>query len=741
MKTTWQNPVQKIPPSVYARHHWDPDHGILSYEYNGVDIISLSIPGAEEAGFRHGSDGSMQDAPYFQQIYVTVDRPIEAAVTFTLSSDAVNMRPRRARGDEAILAQDGRPLIAGVNGLYDVDQDLLIDFNGCDWSWLSTEIETDLQHRSVVRARVTLCEKPFFINLRMQYYKEHLGYRYYEPWKSKPKMDSVSGWCSWEAYRRDISIGRIDEISRFLEENLKDYGLKYIQVDDGYQNMPLPYNASGSLADGWMDTDREKFPGGHQSIVETIEGHGFLPAIWTNVNITNPDFPRLHPDSLLWHNNRPLNGQWIDYVLKCTPETLQKEILPAFKGFRKLGYRYVKIDAIRHLLFDGLHEYVRLGKMTNEEAQARFRAFMEITREGLGEDVYYLASWGVMQEAVGAVDACRIAMDANPTWAGIRMQLFESARWFHTQRILFLNDPDHVCARTKADWAKSVLSLISLSGELYMLSDSEDAYNAEKLDIIRKTLPPLTTRTAETGPLDVSYPAYTWTKLHGFAVQSHENPVKAEEISTDDVYNMAGIFPTMNDSHPFSSLWAFHIAHLHDAWCVMGRFAIMPLRESTVEFSVLGLEPGREYAAFDFWEQKYLGIVKNVIKCKALSVGQCQIIALHPIQDRPILLASSRHVSMDAVSVLKNEWDGRSLTIKVGGVTGTTENYYFYLPAGFHMPRISASGCLASAGQDRELLVLSLNWEIAEADVVLTFESNQGGQTDGKDAGRFERGV
>ena len=81
-------------------------------------------------------------------------------------------------------------------------------------------------------------------------------------------------------------------------------------------------------------------------------------------------------------------------------------------------------------------------------------------------------------------------MDANPTWAGIRMQLFESARWFHTHRILFLNDPDHVCVRTKADWAKSVLSLISLSGELCMLSDTQQAYTPEKLDIIRKTLPP-----------------------------------------------------------------------------------------------------------------------------------------------------------------------------------------------------------------------------------------------------------
>ena len=117
------------------------------------------------------------------------------------------------------------------------------------------------------------------------------------------------------------------------------------------------------------------------------------------------------------------------------------------------------------------------------------------------------------------------------------MQLFESARWFHTHRILFVNDPDHVCVRSKPEWAKSVLSLISLSGELYMLSDDLRAYTGERLDIIRKTLPPMQTCAGETGALSVEYPAYTWTKLHGFAVQSHETPVEMEEIQLEEALN------------------------------------------------------------------------------------------------------------------------------------------------------------------------------------------------------------
>lgn len=94
-----------------------------------------------------------------------------------------------------------------------------------------------------------------------------------------------------------------------------------------------------------------------------------------------------------------------------------------------------------------------------------------------------------------------------------------------------------------------------------MLSDTEDAYTEEKLEAVRKTMPPLTTQTAETGALSLDYPAYTWTKLHGFAVQSNEKPVLAEEVDLKDAYHMAGNFPGMEKNHPFSTLWSVHLNH------------------------------------------------------------------------------------------------------------------------------------------------------------------------------------
>lgn len=714
------HPIQKVPPLAHALHKWDEEKKILTYEYNGKNIITMHIPESEDTGFRHGSDGTMQSIAYVQQIYVMVEKPMWVTAEFRLSKETVNMRPHRAEEEEAILGQDGNLLIYQVNGLYDAAQDLLIDVNGCEWKWQSDCFEENGEDR-IARMSILLCEKPLYINLRMHYYRNHLGYKYYEPWKHKMNKKPVAGWCSWEAFRRDINEEKINGIADFMKENLKDYGLEYIQVDDGYQKMPLPYKAEGTMREGWMTCEEEKFPKGHEGIVKDIQNRGFVPAIWTNANITNEDYPRNHREDVLWKEGEPLRGEWIEFLYSCTPKNLAEQVTPIFEGFRDAGYKYVKIDAIRHLLFDGLHEAVRLGIMTNEEAEQKFRAYMEAGKKGMSDDMYYLASWGEMHEVVGVADACRISMDANPTWAGIRMQLFESARWFHTQRILFLNDPDHVCVRTKPEWAKSVLSLISLSGELCMLSDTEEAYTHEKLDIIQKTLPPLTSMTAETGALSVDYPAYTWTKLHGFAVQSHETPVEMEETDLKEAYDMAGIYPTMNNAHPFSTLWSFHLNYGGETWCVAGRFATIPLKACEISLEQLKLDPSASYHVFDFWEENYLGIVTGKLFCRKLELGCCQIVVLRKVQDVPQFLASTRHVSMDAVSVRKTVWNGSTLEVTLTGASGMQAGYYFVVPQDYSLREVNAQGVESTWDEENGIVHVTVCFKHTQAEVKLLF--------------------
>ena len=688
----YKHPIQRVPPIAHILDKWDEQKRILTYEYNGRNLLHIQVPGSAKIGYRQTSDICMQSTPDIQQLYVESDEAVTAMVTFNLSGKAINVKPDRAEGEQAILGQMGNPLMHGVNGLYDILQDLLVDWHGCKWQWIVDSFTKDENGDLIVCMEVNLGPKPWFVNVRTQYYRTHLGYKYYAPWDRTPKQESIAGFCSWEAYRRAITQEDVEEASEFFSRTLKDYGLEYIQIDDGYEQMPVPKDPNKNYPATFLETN-EKFPMGHAGIVNTIRKHGFEPGIWVHSSINNEEFAMKHADDLLQNiDGAPLEGDWIGYTFDCTEATLDKHIYPLYKGMKDNGYSYVKVDALRHVLYDGLREAVRQGLLTNEESEQKFRALLESAKKGLGEDTYMLACWGILGEAVGMTDACRIAMDSNPTWAGVRMQIFETARWFHTQRILFLNDPDHICARTKPEWARSLTSLVSLTGSLYMLSDPLPSYTDEIIDVIQKTLPPLEVKPGEVGIPDYRYAAYTWTKLHGFSVMSHEAPIDNEDVTTEDALNMAGNSPTSTNEHPFSSLWSFHLNTAGRRWCVVGRFATVPLNASSIALEDVGLDSKERYHAFDFWQQKYLGEVDGSLQGRALPLGECQIISLQTCKDHPQFLASSRHVSMGAADLTSEVWKSNVLTLELAGIPDATFKYWVHIPENYTLGDVKCTG-------------------------------------------------
>lgn len=723
--------IKREPPIAHVLDRWDEATNTLYYEYNGRPIISVKVPEEMNIGFRHRSDGNMQTSPFLQQIFISLEGKYkcetDVIIRFKLSHETVNMRSSRAKSEQAILGQIGKPLIYGVNGLYDLSQDLLIDWNGCPWNWNDIRIMEDEVGDSVASITVKLSSKPLYINLRMQYYRKHLNYKFYKPWDRMPNKKPVSGWCSWEAFRRDVNQKDIDDVSEFFNKHLKAYGLEYIQLDDGYERLPIPPSPAGNISDSWVNTNKQ-FPDGHTGIVNSITKNGFKAGIWTNCVVTNKEFAYKKAHYFLKDKDgSPFLGEWINYVISSTSEMLAEQIAPYYKEFKEKGYEYLKIDAIRHLIYDGYQEAVAKGLMTNDEAEQAIRNYMECVRKALGDDVYLLSSWGVLSEVIGIADACRIATDANPSWGAIRMQIVESARWFHSQRILFLNDPDHICARAYIEWVKSVTSLVSLSGSLYMLSDPIESYTEDRLDLIKHTLPTLDTVTAETGVLEYNSPAFTWTKEHGFAFEtgpSQKDRKVILGISDEESLNAAGEYDTMNDNHPFSSLWSFHFDKPFRQWCVVGRFPTTPIPASEVPLQNVGLNPQKQYICFDYWENKVLGIVSNNIPCKAMAPGTCQVIGLTELTDRPQVIASTRHVSMDAISILNQVWQDNRLTLDIASIESTTESYWFHVPSGYELESVDVTDTYSLQKKDNTICI-TINFKSERCTLKLFFKSKQ----------------
>lgn len=646
------------PPLYHAELKISPDHRTYRYSYNHTDILTLHQAGQEPLRYRLGSDGDMVSLPFLQQVFFTSSVEQWVDVTFTLSANTHVMQPQH-QGVSAILGQVGQPLIYGVNGLYDGDIDLLISWHECEFSWLdqSIQIEGDC---AVARMRLKLGAKPWILLFRMQYYRQHLGFTYYRPWLHQADRRSIAGWCSWEAYHRQISLADVRKTAEFLQQTFHSYGLDYMQIDDGYQSVVQPARPDGNYRSAFLETIAD-FPGGHPAMIDSIRSAGLKPGIWTNVSISNSEFAAHSPFIYRDSAGNPLAFDWLHFCLDMSPACLEQEIKPLFQALQAMGYSYFKVDSLRHLLMDAFRKLVSLGMMDNDQSSRRFAGLMAAIRSAIGPDNYLLACWGVLGETIGSVDACRIASDSNPSWKAIRMQLFETARWFFTQRILFTIDPDHICVRAKLSFARSTLSLASLSGSLYMISDKPEDYDAERISMIRQTLPPLATMTAATAALDFSTPAWP----------------------ANDRYNQE---PAVSE-RPFSTLWCVHFHMGGQSWAVVQQVATHSLAECAIPLHELGLDPFGHYLAYDFWQQRFLGIVTNELQLTALELGDSQVIGLRQCGQHPRLLASDRHVSMDAISVRQETWQqaDNCLSLDLSGIAGESFNYVFWLPAGWRL--------------------------------------------------------
>lgn len=698
VKYEYERPYVTRPdaPAVHARlYRAENDNSRYCLNYNGVNLIAFKIDGEKYPGVRAHSDGDFQSTPMVQQFMICGGKNTEIEVTFRAPVEMWNMKPRRAENGEAILGQVGLPLMYGVNGMYLPDWDLLISWHGAPFKWLGTEITAEEGSWSADMS-VSAGDTPWIVLLRPHYYSEHLGYCYHRPWKFRPNPKAVTGWCSWEAYHGSVTEKDIRNAAQKLSF-LKNYGMEYMQLDDGYQQENVPVRDDGDVPESWLTTN-ERFPGGHEEIVSAMKSGGFQPGIWTNATVTNRSGAEKMGCCLRDKNGSLIQGDWIQFPLDCTAETLSRHVEPYFRAFRDLGYKYVKSDSIRHLIYDGLQEAVRLGVMEPETARERQRAYMEAARRSLGDDIYYLSCWGVLSQSIGVADAMRIATDTNPHWQAYSMQLRETARWFFAQRVMFTVDPDMVCVRGPVKWARMALSLVALTGGLFMISDKPEDYDEERLALIRKTMPGLCTRAAETGPIDYTTPACV--------------PMPRESEAGEGSRKMCHF--TGNEKNPFASLWCTHFRLGDRRWAVLQRAGVTPLKKTRLSVSSLSLDPEKRYYAYDYWNDRGFYIENGFITLPGLELGDTAVIALTDIsENKPVLVASDRHVSMDAVSVSEHIRSGNGLVLRLKGFEGLRVKYTLFVPGG--AKNVSADGADISYRNNGDITAVTVTFRGSEA--------------------------
>jgi alpha-galactosidase len=676
----------------------EQEHNTFVYTAEDEPYLTVTFDTAGEVDYKRHSDGDILPDPFIQQILFVPAEDTGFSVLFSPRDGAV-MRPGRAKDGQAVLSQQGKPLIYGVNGVYDFDSDTLISWYGFDWRYEGDAV-THRDGRDHIRIRGTVkAGNPVIINVRLQYYRRHLGFEFHNPRKFRYNRTGICGWASWEAYHSGINQDLIRESVAFLSKTLKPYGLQYIQIDDGYQSKTMPPEGVDSIKTGWLRPN-EKFPSGHKGIVAAIREGGFKPALWTNAAINNETYAAKSGKCIVGNDGLPLKGPWIGYVFDCTEESVE-EIAALYRELADTGYRYFKIDAVRHLLYDGLMAAVRQGLITNEEAIRRFRGYLGALRRGIGEENYLLSCWGTLSPNAGIVDAMRFSGDASASPESFLMQVNESARWHVTHGVLYRNDPDYLCLTMDDAPARALAGMASLNGYLYMISDDVHRYDERKLEIARKTMPATGAVTAETGPLDFDAPMIYYKNM--------VNHQKAAAGRTQAQFSCAAY-----------SLWATHFSHAGRTWAVVQFIrtaGAAPENTISVSLADLGLDPAASYEAFDFWEQQALGRVTGNLRVETPAAFGSRVVALTPVRNGIELIGASRHISMDVVSVRDGTRKQGALVLSLEGIPGETFDYWFAAPEDV---RCSCRGARAGQFRNGSYLKCAVSFTEQYAELSLT---------------------
>ncbi|MCC7373205.1 MAG: alpha-galactosidase [Verrucomicrobiales bacterium] len=257
------------------------------------------------------------------------------------------------------------------------------------------------------------------------------------------KRPVATGWCSWYCFGPGVTAAQIRGNLAWAKKDFP--GLRYIQIDDGYQ----PWMGD------WLETGKS-FGGDLRAVLRDIRSEGFEPAIWVAPFVASPESSlfREHPDWFVQDDaGKPMRsdkvgfggwrlGPW--YALDGTHPGAQKWLEDLFRTLRQdWGCTYFKLDAnYWGTVHGGRHHD---PNATRVEA---YRRGMEAIRRGAG-DAFILGCNHPLWPSLGLIHGSRSSMDVSRDWATFAKTGRENLLRGWQNGRLWWNDPDAFCLNGK----------------------------------------------------------------------------------------------------------------------------------------------------------------------------------------------------------------------------------------------------------------------------------------------------
>jgi alpha-galactosidase len=299
-----------------------------------------------------------------------------------------------------------------------------------------------------------------------------------------------TGWCSWYCFGPRVTAQQVLDNLDFIARHAP--GLKYIQIDDGYQP---------AMGD-WLETGKA-FGGDVRGVLKEIRQRGFEPAIWvapfiaeekSNVFQTNPGWfvkdaagSPLRSDRVSFGGWRSIKEKGAWYVLDGTHPEVQKHLENVFRTMKnEWGITYFKLDANFWGAIHGGRFYD--GAATRIEA---YRRGMEAILKATG-DSFVLGCNHPMWASLGLVHGSRSSNDIKRTWDKFKTTGRQNLNRNWQNGRLWWNDPDAVCltGEMPAEEFQFHATVIFAAGGMILSGDDLTKISAERLAMLKKLLPP-----------------------------------------------------------------------------------------------------------------------------------------------------------------------------------------------------------------------------------------------------------
>jgi len=612
----------------------------LHIEYDGQTIFTATISHApSEYYFREVKDRVGGAWHHSFSLTSTNGREIRVEGVIKAGNQSFPCEENRSTGSTFVRHSVGLSHSLLNKAVYDRKKDWVLSVEQAGVVILPLEASPS---GNTYKAEVTGNEIIFLFKPR--YYQQHRGLSYFEPWTYDVWKESVAGWCSWFAFFDEVTEDSVMTTADVLAETLMPYGLEYVQVDDGYQQ-------ETSLPEKWTVAN-DKFPAGMDGLATYIAGKGLKPGIWTNVAFTNGEFAANNKSLFVTDAaNEPVKGRWVGYVMDgSNPETINRLIRPVYKTFRETGWKYFKLDALRHLLYEGYNSNAGYFEDKKTDRVEAFRNVVKAVRGEIGEESFLLACWGIRPELIGIVDGCRIGTD------GFGLRTLTQYNSFNN--VVWRNDPDHIELTGQGAYPASMVT--SMTGSLFMLTDKGPVYRTPVVEAAKRALPVLFTLPGQLYDIDPSCSMYL------------------DRVGSQ----LSGSGPRVFDARYASPYTHFllEINKPYESWMLLGR---TDESRSHISFAEIGLDKDKEYLVFEFWTKEFLGSFREGFDMGGIDTAyNCQLFCIREKQDHPQLLATGRHLSCGGLELDNLQWEGRTLS----GTSRLVENdpyvIYLYEPPG-----------------------------------------------------------